>query len=128
MARIYTDKKSEKNTGLIHCANAESVVEKTLASALADAFSQHIPAWRPSATPYFSKKSLSTAQAQGYLRSKMSDGVSQSHASSLVKGFESTAPAWLAQAQPCVSLPFFYPRLSCPSVVQNCLFFACLWS
>ena len=35
----------------------------------------------------------------------MSDGVSESCASSLAKGFESTAPAWLAQAQPCASLP-----------------------
>jgi hypothetical protein len=87
-----------KSIGLIRYANAGSVVEKKLASPLADAFSQHIPAWRPSATPYLSKKSLSTAQAQGYLRSKMSNGVSQSHASSLAKGFESTEPVWLAQA------------------------------
>ena len=35
----------------------------------------------------------------------MGDGISQSRASSLAKGFESTAPAWLAQAQPCASLP-----------------------
>jgi hypothetical protein len=35
----------------------------------------------------------------------MGDGVSESRASSLAKGFESTAPAWLAQAQPCASLP-----------------------
>ena len=48
-----------KSTGLIRYANAGSVVEKKLARPLADAFSQHIPAWRPSATPYFSKKSLS---------------------------------------------------------------------
>ncbi len=33
----------------------------------------------------------------------MSDGISESRASSLAKGFESTAPAWLAQAQPCAS-------------------------
>jgi hypothetical protein len=49
---MNTDKKIE-NTVLIRCANAGFVVEKTLASGLADAFSQHIPAWRPSATPYF---------------------------------------------------------------------------
>ena len=48
-----------KSTGFIRCANAGFVVEKTLASELAAAFSKHIPAWRPSATPYFSKKSLS---------------------------------------------------------------------
>jgi hypothetical protein len=38
-------------------------------------------------------------------------------ASSLAKGFESAAPAWLAQAQPCM----FNPCKSCPSVVKNCL-------
>jgi hypothetical protein len=73
-------------------------VEKTLSSGLADAFSQHLRAWEPSATLFFSQKSLSEAKAQGHLRSKMSDVVSESCASSLVKGFENTAPAWLAQA------------------------------
>ena len=38
---------------LIRCANDGFVVEKTLASGLADAFSQHIPAWKPSATRCF---------------------------------------------------------------------------
>ena len=38
---------------LIHCVNAESVVDKTLASALADAFSQHLPAGEASANRYF---------------------------------------------------------------------------
>jgi hypothetical protein len=56
IARIYTDKKSEKITGLVRCANAGFVVEKTLASGLADAFLQHIPACRPSATPHFLPK------------------------------------------------------------------------
>ena len=45
-----------KSTGLIRGANAGFVVEKTLASPLAAAFSQHIPAWRPSATPHFLPK------------------------------------------------------------------------
>jgi hypothetical protein len=53
----------------------------------------------------FSQQFLREAQAQGHLYSRMGDGVSESRASSLVKGFESTAPAWLAQAQPCASLP-----------------------
>jgi len=53
----------------------------------------------------FSQRFLSEAQAQGHLRSIMSAVLSESRASSLAKGFESTAPAWLAQAQPCVSLP-----------------------
>jgi hypothetical protein len=72
-------------------------MEKTLASTLADAFLQNILAWKPSATPHFLPK-ISDEASQGHLRSKMSDGVSESRASSLAKGFESTAPAWLAQA------------------------------
>jgi hypothetical protein len=52
MARIITDKKTG-NTGLIRCTNAGSVAEKTLASALADAFSQNLPAWKPSSTRCF---------------------------------------------------------------------------
>ena len=43
----------DRKHGLIRCANAGFVVEKTLASGLADAFSQHVPAWKPSATPHF---------------------------------------------------------------------------
>jgi hypothetical protein len=39
---------------LIRCANAGSVLEKTLASALADAFSQHLPAWQAKRNPIFS--------------------------------------------------------------------------
>jgi hypothetical protein len=53
----------------------------------------------------FSQKSLREAKAQGHLRSRMSAVLSESRASSHAKGFESTAPAWLAQAQPCASLP-----------------------
>ena len=86
-----------KSTGLIHCVNAGLVVEKTLASPLADAFSQHLPAWEPSATLYLLPK-ISDEVSQGHLRSRMSDGFSESRASLLVKGFENTAPAWLAQA------------------------------
>jgi hypothetical protein len=45
----------------------------------------------------FSQRILGEA-SKGHLRSRMSDMVSESRSSSLVKGFESTAPAWLAQA------------------------------
>jgi hypothetical protein len=45
----------------------------------------------------FSQRFL-TNQRRAILRSRMGDGISQSRASLLVKGFESTAPAWLAQA------------------------------
>jgi hypothetical protein len=55
MARIIMDKKTG-NPGLIRCAIAGSIAEKTLASALAEAFSQHISAWKPSATRCFSQE------------------------------------------------------------------------
>jgi hypothetical protein len=52
---VGTNESNKKtgNTGLIRYANAGFVLEKTLASALADAFLQHLPAWRPSATQCF---------------------------------------------------------------------------
>jgi len=52
MGKIIADEKTG-NHGLIRCANAGSVLQKTLASGLADAFSKHLPAWRPSATRCF---------------------------------------------------------------------------
>jgi len=105
MARIIADKKTENN-GLIRYANAGYVMEKSLRSGLADAFSQHIPAWKPSATHYFHLSHLGRgAKSRTNLRSKMSDGFSQSPASSLAKGFEKSIAAWLAQAQTCTPLP-----------------------
>ncbi len=55
ITKINTDGKT-KITVLIRCANAKSVLEKPLASPLADAFSQHIPDCKPSATPHFLPK------------------------------------------------------------------------
>jgi hypothetical protein len=110
---------------LIRCANAGSVVEKTLASGLADAFSQHLPAWQAKCKLVFFPRDFWAKQ--GHLRSRMSDVFSQSRASLLVKGFESAAPAWLVQAQPCVPLSssvpirvirgskFIAPRVSIPA-------------
>jgi hypothetical protein len=51
----FTRMGKPKSTGLIRGANAGLVVEKTLARPLADAFSQHIPAWRPSSTLFVPK-------------------------------------------------------------------------
>ena len=102
MTRMNTDGEIE-NTGLIRCANAGFVVEKTLASGLADVFHNTSPLGDQAQPRIFSQRFLSEAQAQGHLRSIMSDVLSESRASSLAKGFESTAPAWLAQAQPCAS-------------------------
>jgi hypothetical protein len=84
--------------GLIRCANAGFVVKKTLASGLADVFHKTSPLGGQSQPCIFSQKSLSEAKAQGHLRSIMSAVLSESRASWLAKGFESTAPAWLAQA------------------------------
>jgi hypothetical protein len=81
---------------LIRYANAGSVVEKTLASGLADAFLQHLPAWQTKRKLVFFPRDFWAKQ--GHLRSRMSDVFSQSRASSLAKGFGGTAPAWLVQA------------------------------
>ena len=88
---------------MIRCANAGFVVEKTLASGLADVFHNTSPLGNQAQPRIFYQQSLREAKAQGHLSSIMSDGISESRASSLAKGFESTAPAWLAQAQPCAS-------------------------
>jgi hypothetical protein len=66
-------------------------------------FSKYVPAWQAKRKLVFFPRDFWTKQ--GHLRSRMSDGVSQSRASLLVKGFETAAPAWLVQAQPCASLP-----------------------
>jgi len=83
---------------LIRCANAGFVVEKTLASGLADVFHNTSPLGNQAQPRIFSQRFLSKMQSKGHLRSRMSDVVSESRSSSLAKGFESTAPAWLAQA------------------------------
>jgi len=53
MARIIMDKQTE-NTGLIRYANAGAVLQKTLASGLADAFSKQLLAWWAKCNPVFS--------------------------------------------------------------------------
>jgi hypothetical protein len=44
----------------------------------------------------------------GPLAKRVSDTISQSRASSLVKGLENAAPAWLDQALPCASALFVF--------------------
>ncbi len=46
----------QKARGVIRCANAGFVLEKTLANRLADAFSKHLPAWQAKHNPLFSPK------------------------------------------------------------------------
>jgi len=73
------------------------------------------PLGKASATQYFhfpySKHIAQSAKKAGPLAKRVSDVFSQSRASSLVKGFENAAPAWPAQALPCVSVAFIrvYP-------------------
>jgi hypothetical protein len=44
----------------------------------------------------------------GPLAKRVSDAISQSRASSLVKEFENASPAWLDQALPCASALFVF--------------------
>jgi hypothetical protein len=74
---------------LIRCTNAGSVAEKTLASGLADAFSQHLPAWRPSATRYFHFHFHYDAEVDAGLFAEQNERwILEFPASSLVKEFE----------------------------------------
>jgi len=50
----------------------------------------------------------SKARKAGPLAERVGDVVSQSRASSLVKGFENAAPAWLDQALPCAAALFVF--------------------
>jgi hypothetical protein len=71
------------------------------------------PLGKASATQYFhfpySKHIAQSAKKAGPLAKRVSDVFSQSRASSIVKGFENAAPAWLAQAPPCA-----FPIRVCP--------------
>ena len=49
-------------------------------------------------------------EQQGRSRSEWGDGFSESRASWLVKGFENSAPAWLAKRSPAAALPSVYIR------------------
>jgi hypothetical protein len=55
------------------------------------------------------------AQKAGPLAEREGDVFSKSRASSLVKGFENAAPAWLDQARPCFESS--HPCISVASVV-----------
>ena len=72
---------------LIRCANDGFVVEKTLTSGLAVVFYNTFPLGGQAQPGVFFPKIFDEA-SQGHLRSRMSNGVSQSRASTLAKGFE----------------------------------------
>jgi len=83
------------------------------ASKLADVFSKNRQAGR--APCFFWKPILGIffisckARKAGPLAERESDVFAQSRASSLVKGFEKAAPAWLAQVPPCAFPIRVYP-------------------
>jgi hypothetical protein len=94
---------------LIRYANAGFVVEKTLTSGLADAFSQHIPAWKPNATRCFSERFLTK-----HLRAIC--------VAEWAMGFENPVQARLRRdlkAQRQLGLPKHSPAHLCPSVVKK---------
>ena len=55
-----------KSTGVIRCANAGCVMEKTLASELADAFSKHLPACQAKHNPVFSPNNFFVSRKAGH--------------------------------------------------------------
>ena len=101
--------RNPKGIGLIRCTNAGAVLEKHLQARLRVPFQNISPLGKPIATlchslhpsPYLAQGAKSRALAK-----QEGDVFSQSRASSLVKGFEKAAPAWLAQAPPCASALF----------------------
>jgi hypothetical protein len=103
---MNTDK-TKKITVLIRCANAGSVVEKTLASGLAGAFSQHIPAWRPSATPYFLPKISDEAHRRAICVAEWAMGFENPVQARLRRGLK---------AQRQLGSPKHSPAHLCPSV------------
>ena len=94
-------------------------MEKTLASGLADAFSQHTPAWRPSVTPNFSQQFLRYAKAQGHLRSIMGDGFQNPVQARLRRDLKAQRQIGSPKHSPALFCPLFHPCLSCPSVVPK---------
>jgi hypothetical protein len=97
-----------KNPGLIRCTNAGDVLKRHSQASFQMLFQNISPLGKPTATlclshfpiPIFSRK----ARKAGPLAERESDAISQSRASSLVKGFENAAPAQVTWASPCVLL------------------------
>jgi len=112
MARINTDK-GEKITVVIRCANGAAFLKIPSQASLQMSFQKPRHPGKPGEPRVFSGSqflaiffiSRKTRKA-GLLVKRVSDVFLQSRASSLVKGFENAAPAWLEQALPCAS-PLF---------------------
>ena len=107
----------QKNHGVYSPREWSGFFANLLASKLADVFSKTPPSrqagrapcffWTPILGNFFISRK---ARKAGPLAKRVSDVFSQSRASSLVKGFEKAAPAWLAQAPPCAFPIRVYPR------------------
>jgi hypothetical protein len=94
----------QKNHGVYSLREWSGFFANPLASKLPDVFSKTPPSrqagrapcffWTPILGNFFISRK---ARKAGLLAKRVSDAISQSHASSLVKGFENAAPAWLAK-------------------------------
>jgi hypothetical protein len=100
----------QKNHEVCSLRKWSSLFANLLASKLADVFSKKPPSRRAGRAslffwmPILGDSFISRKERQAGPLAKRVGGVfSQSRASSIVKGFEKAAPAWLAQAPPCAS-------------------------
>jgi hypothetical protein len=125
MARINTDGEAEKLRELF-AARMEWPFCKPLASKLADVFSKTPPSRQARRVPCFFWMPIlgtflisSKARKAGPLAERVGDVVSQSRASSLVKGFENATPARNPGRRPASVL---HPCSSESSVVSHAFF------
>ena len=95
----------QKNHGVYSLRKWSGCFANPLASKLPDVFSKTPPSRQAGRAPCFFWTPIlgnffisHKARKAGPLAKQVSDAISQSRASPLVKGFEKAAPAWLAQA------------------------------
>jgi hypothetical protein len=100
----------QKNHGVYSLRKWGGFFSNPLAIKLPDVFLKTPPSRQAGRAPCFFWKPIlgnffisRKARKAGLLAKRVSDVFTQSRASSLVKRFEDAAPAWPAQALPCVS-------------------------
>jgi hypothetical protein len=108
----------QKNHGFYSLRKWSGFFSNPLASKLPDVFLKTPPSrqagrapcffWTPILGNFFISRK---ARKAGPLAKRVSDAISQSRASLLVKRFEKAAPAWLAQVPPCASALSVYIRV-----------------
>jgi hypothetical protein len=106
----------QKNHEVYSLRKWSSLFANLLASKLADVFSKKPPSrqagraplffWMPILGDFFISRKERKAEP---LAKRVGGVFSKSRASSIVKGFEKAAPAWLAQAPPCAFPIRVYP-------------------